>query len=591
MKPAKRRRGRWNGVAKALAVLFGAVIAVFTVAAVVAIFHARSLERRLSTVPSLLRTADTDVVDGRLAAAQDQLTAAERALEDVNGSLYNSFDFSLAGVLPVARQNLRAVRNSVGLGLSMVAGGREILNAAAPLKGPTGRLDVTLTSGQLPLGTLSAIRSAMADTLNSLPSEVPGRDPLVLGNIGSARRHLYLQAVELRRELLSVGDALTLLSDIAGQQGDRRYFVAAANSAEMRGSGGMYLSYGILSSHDGKLSISPFRDSSTINLPVPETSVPFPADITRGFGPLHPTADWRNVNLFSDFTLDGPVMVAMYHQVTGSTVDGVIQVDSEALASLLSAIGPVGTSGLGTLTASNVVPLTLNQAYFLYPNRSTRQDYSGQAAQAVFDRLVSGRFPSLRALGTAVLRTGQERHILLYTSDPTDEAIVSRLGLSGSLPPAAVPFVQLTVQNAGGSKLDYYLRSSLTLDGGRPSQVGARVTATIDLDNTAPVGLTDPAEIFGTGPQPGVYQGFVTLYLPAGSHLLDSRVDGSVTSTPTQRTENGIPVVTYTVAVAAGTICHVELNLFTGPTPEAGSAYKYVTSPRITPTVFAQHLR
>ena len=139
----------------------GAVIVVLAVVAVVGVLHAVDLEHRVNRVTANLQAAVTDVGDGRIGAAQTTLATAEGDLTSINSALYNSPDFSVLDTLPVSRQNIEAVRSSVALGLQLVAGGQRVLYAASPLVGPDGHLDVSLSGGQVPLGTIHAVQQAL----------------------------------------------------------------------------------------------------------------------------------------------------------------------------------------------------------------------------------------------------------------------------------------------------------------------------------------------------------------------------------------------------------------------------------------------
>jgi hypothetical protein len=353
----------------------------------------------------------------------------------------------------------------------------------------------------------------------------------------------------------------------------------------------MILSYGVLTSHAGKIRLTHFGGIDELTLTHPETKVSFPTDFTKTFGTLGPAQEWREVNIMSDFTVDAPVMEAMYTEATGLPVNGVIQVDPAGLGAILAGIGPAQTADLGQVTAANVVPLTLSVAYQLYPNRTQRQDYAGEAAQAAFQKLTSGRFSGLRPLGTALVQIGSRaRHLQMYTDDPTDESLIRTLGFDGALPTPNSDFAQLTIENFGANKLDYYLHSTVHLEGARPSPLGSHVRATIDLVNGTPVGQTSPVEVFGPflpGGEPGRYTGLVTLYLPAGSYAVGSHSDANVITRPTTGTQNGIATVSYTVSMPAGATSTVVVDLYIPPSP-AGSRFVVVPSPRVIQTKYEE---
>jgi hypothetical protein len=570
------------------------VVGLIVLVAVIAVVHTLRLENRVRTLPGVIQSATLAAENGQLQTAQLDLLQAQNTLTSVNSALYNSPDFAIVDLLPVARQNIAAIRNAVTLGLQMIGGGEQILQAAAPLESHDGHLEVPLSQGQIPLATSTSVATALTDVVNTLPtSATPPGGRFVLSGIRSLQNKVYAQAVKRRNEMSSVGASLRLIDDIAGASGDRRYLIAVANSAEMRGSGGTILSYGVLTSHAGKITLAHFGPIDELKLNHPETKVRFPSDFMARYADLGPTLNWRNVNLMSDFTADAPVMEAMYTQATGLPVDGVIQVDPAGLGAILAGVGPVHTADLGVVTASNVVALTLSEAYQLAPNRQVRQDYTGEVAQAAFTQLTSGRFPGLRPLGAALVTAGTDRHVLMYTNDTTDEAIIQALGFDGALPPPTEAFTQLTVQNFGADKLDYYLHSSLTLVGGRPSTLGEHLTATIDLANTAPPGQTSPAEVFGPlrpGGPAGEYQGLVTLYLPAHSQLMGSQTATAVTTSPVEGSQNAVTTITFTVAVPAGTATQVVLDVYVPPTAPSAARFVIVPTPRVIPTVYTQRL-
>ena len=135
----------------------------------------------------------------------------------------------------------------------------------------------------------------------------------------------------------------------------------------------------------------------------------------------------------------------------------------------MAGTGPVDVDGLGTVTADNVVDLTINRAYIDFPNRDQRQELLGDVARKAFDALINGEFSSLRPLGDALFKTAQQRHIIFVPNDPTIRQEVDYFGADGALPPAdAQDYALLTVQNFSKNKLDYYIDSRLDIVGTRP---------------------------------------------------------------------------------------------------------------------------
>jgi hypothetical protein len=567
----------------ALGVLVGLVVVV----GVVSVWHALRIERRLDGLAPVLAVAQKDAETGHLGAARAELATAESTLASANASLYNSVDFKVLNLVPVGRQSLEAVRAGVRLGLQMVVGGEQIFNAASPLKSASGQLNIPLSAGHVPVATLEQVSATIGAVVSTLPaSPSPPGGSMILGPLRAHLAKVYAEAAARRAQLVSVGASVDLINEIAGANGDRRYLIAVANTAEMRGSGGMILSYGVLTSHAGQITLSHFGPIDQLALTQP-VKVSLPHDFLAAYGGLGPTEQWREANIMSDFTKVGPVLDAMYTQATGLPVDGVIQIDPSGLGAILAGTGPVAVPDLGQVTAANVVPLTLNQVYVEFPDRSVRQDYLQAVARAAFAHLISGDYPSLRPLGTALAHASAARHVLMYDPTPSAENDIATLGFDGSLPGPGTDFAQLTVQNFGGDKMDYYLDSSLAIAGRRPQNADADLTATIDLRDTAPPD-GQPAYIFGPdngdGDPPGAYRGLVTLYLPAGSYLQGSTATSTVGTTPVAGTQNQITAVTYAVVIPPGGSSHVALHVRLPPRAPGPEHFVFVPSPRINPT-------
>ncbi|MDQ6839893.1 MAG: DUF4012 domain-containing protein [Actinomycetota bacterium] len=587
-----KRRFKARSLLPALLGLGGLVLIV-AVISVIGVLHALRVEHRLQGLTKTVQVAQTEVEQRHLGAARAQLDALEGQLSSINSSLYSSPDFRLLDILPVAHQNLAAVRSSVHLALNVIGGGQQIFNAAAPLESATGRLDLSLNGGRVPSTALQAVQGAVASVVNTLPtSPVPPKQSYLLGRVRSREKTLWAEAARQRGQLVTLTSSLQIVNELTGGNGPRRYLIAVANTAEMRGAGGMILSYGILNAAGGKISLGKFGPIADLALTHPAKAT-FPADFMKTYAALHPNQFFQEATIMSDFTLDAPVLESMFTQATGLPVNGVIQVDPAGLGAILAGTGPILDPRLGPVATSNVVPLTLNTAYLAFPNRSTRQGYLSDVGREAFAALTSAQIPSLRPLGTALFAATKARHIILASTDSKTQGAIRDIGAAGSLPGPKADFAQLTVQNFGANKLDYYLFSSMNITGTRPGggPVG-HLSASIDLVNVAPPSRLSQF-IFGPGPNkadpPGEYRGLVTLYLPEGTHLASSQitsvVGGASGARPGTNTQNGLRTVTFLVTLPAFSHLHVVLNVDLPGRKAGPEHFTIVPTPRVQSTV------
>jgi len=430
-----------------------------------------------------------------------------------------------------------------------------------------------------------AVDAQLRDVAFDLPpkSEVPSTK-LLVGRVKSLQQQVFQEAVARREEFASVDRALNLLAEMGGANGPRRYLIAVANSAEMRGTGGMMLNYGVLSSNGGHFSLDAFGPIDQLQLNAPATVDPAPGYVTR-FAGFDPTKVWRNANLGADFPSVASVEEAMYQAATGNAVDGVIQVDPNGLAALLQGIGPVQVPNIGEMNAGNVVAFTLNGAYTAFPDRPIRQEALGAVAETVFRTLVTGSFPSLRPLATALVQAAATRHVMFASTSELGERLSQQLAASGSLPTTG-DFAELTVQNVSANKLDYYLDTGLRLTGDRRAGRPSTLHAVITVANTAPPG-GKPAYVFGPNApdqQAGVYKGLVSLYLPPGASVASS--SGQADAPPRLDSEGESSVITFGVTVPAGQQRQITLDLALAPRAVSQYFLQLVPAPRVRPTTY-----
>lgn len=584
----QRRRARLRillwvaGPILGLVLLFGAIAAYRLVA----------LSRDLERARQLIDRASSNIEAGQLRDARLGLDQALDLLTRSNKRLYNDPALDLLDPLPVVHQNLAALRSTVGLAMRMTDGGSRILAITQPLEGPDGRLEVPLDKGAVPLQSVKAAQAATQQLSTALP--VRGTSPstsLVFGSLAQAERRVFAEAGRRRTQLDAVSRGLDLLANLSGDTGPRRYLIAVANTAEMRGAGGMILSYGTLNASNGTFTLGDFGgiDELALDAPVDPVALSLPKDYLDRWSGLEPTLLWRNTTLNPDLAFDAPVMEAMYRQKTGLALDGVIQIDPAGLAAILEGTGPVTVDGVGTVDATNVVDLTLNRAYTDFPDRDQRQEVLKDVAKAAFDALVNGKYGSLRPLGTALYRAAQQRHLVLYANDSHVERLAASFGAVAAVPPAGtVDYALLTVQNFSKNKLDYYLDTSLQLAGERPEKRSGALTATVTVANTAPPSGQAPYVYGPNSPEQrrGLYRGVVSLYLPTGATLRGTSGDAPVVA-PAVTSEAGRTVVSYSVELGPGATSTVTLELALPPRPAGDYQLTLVPVPRVRPTLVA----
>jgi hypothetical protein len=121
------------------------------------------------------------------------------------------------------------------------------------------------------------------------------------------------------------------------------------------------------------------------------------------------------------------------------------------------------------------------------------------------------------------------KHFLLWSRQPDEQRLFDTMGGSGRVAPVAGDFVGLVTQNAGGNKIDYFLRREVDyraeLD---PGSGRLQATAKISLHNDAPDSGVD-VQLIGNDLEPRLPSGSNKVYLSFYTpwQLVEGRIDGS----------------------------------------------------------------
>jgi len=296
-------------------------------------------------------------------------------------------------------------------------------------------------------------------------------------------------------------------------KGPSNYLILASNNSEMRAGSGMYLQAGELQVTDGRFDMSQLHPTADMTLPAPGTTVD--ADVAALWGSLQPDREWRSLNATPRFDQSARMAADMWAASGQPRVDGVIAVDVVGLQKLLELVGPVDVRDpdgtVTTITAKNVVPQLLLKQYLGSDGKVERRDRLSDTAQAVFEALNERSYEPGRLL-RALRSAGRGRHILMWSTDPVQQAGWEALDMSGALPDNGL---LLSVLNTGGNKLDQFLDISAVMNWESRGDT-RHVSVTITMTNSSP----DALPRYVAGPYPGLdtvageYRGILALTVP-----------------------------------------------------------------------------
>ncbi len=498
-----RRRRRWL-IVGSIVVLVLAWAGILAAKGLAAYHHDQQGLAALQQVRTQLGPDDLTSTASvqRLDGARAQFNAAT---SDLSSPL-----FGPVTIVPVLGRQFRSVKTlSSAAGTVSAVGSSFITQVHAVLHQPHGAGPDRVAS----LRQLSAVSLSAGHQLAHVDT---GPSQALVAPLASKHNEFLGQLDEARSRLTKAAGVSAAVATIL--QGPQTYVVLASNNAEMRAGSGAFLDVGAATTSAGSVHLGQFEPSGDHTLPVGAVEVT--GDLQRNWGWLHPGLDMRNLGLTPQFDVTAPLAARMWTTLTGQAVNGVLALDVAGLRQLLVVTGPVVANGQ-TVSADSVEAFLLHDQYVALTdnaaNANDRQDALGALARAVLDQL-QGQTIDLTALAKAMSGAVAGRHLMIWSSNPADQAAWAASGASGSLTPRSV---DVSLINLGGNKLDQYVPVRVAV-ATAPSGPDTSVTLTTRLVNATPPGQSP----FIAGPFPGVpvayggYQGLVAANLPASaSHI------------------------------------------------------------------------
>lgn len=537
-------------------------------ATAVTVGTAMSIRRHFEQGRRLLTSAQSALLAGNSDRAEADFTRARHVFQEAKGKPGNLF-LRVGGFVPFLGRTPDALISLTRIGEQVAGAGAEVARGIGRL--PEGLSSLGLKDGRIPVESLRSLEPSVRRALASLDAaareaaRLPGS--WVIDEVAEARdlvRERLAQAVPLAR---SANALLSSLPRFAGQGREARYFVAAQNSAELRGTGGLIGNYAILTMRDGRMSLGPFSDVQALpNLPADTAPTPS-RDFAKLYGPFGGGGFWLNLNMTPDAPTAATLIEQLYERVEGEKLDGTIFFDLQGLADLLRATGPVKSKQLGyTFTPDNIVAYVATAAYLKSPVRNPFQEGPRLVAEAVWTQFLRGTDPE-RAL-RALVDAAAHGHLILHGSDPQLQAAFRLAGVAGEFGARSGDFFGVAHSNAAANKVDFFLRQYLTYEVRLAPEGEARAEAAATIINGAPAGAP-PGYVFGPYPglqvdgrplEPGEDRTWTQFYCAAGCTLATATKDGTDTILEAHR-EGGHAVYAGFIEVKPSRSRRVALSL------------------------------
>ena len=532
------------------------------------VLRATSAARHLAVAQSALATTEDRVLEGDALGARTALAELQRETQDARDAVSDPV-WRLYERLPLLGRTLQ-VTSGIARACDMMADDAlpSLVAAADQLRperlrprGDTVAIEPLVTA-RAPLARARDGATRALERVSGLP--VRGVIPLV----GNVRAEFQDRLGGLAGALRTAATAAEVAPPMLGQAGARRYLLAVQTNAEGRATGGLLGAFGVIEVNRGRFRLVEIGTNSELQNTFPRPAVDVGPEFTSRYRRFAADSFWINANMSPHLPYASTIWLALFKATRGQQLDGTIAVDPVAMREMLEVTGPILMGSRNQLGADRVVDFTMREAYSLFKRNEVRDRVLQAVAEAVYNKVASGAGEP-RALIAAMARAAGGGHLQVASAHPAEQSLLATTPLGGELPVAPGPFAQVVTQNAGGNKLDYYLRRevryALRREGGE-----RRSTVSVRLRNTAPrsglplyvVGRVDlpggRARIDGRG------RTYLSVYLGQGASLLGARLNGQPLAMESEL-ERGHPVFSTFVEIDPGATLLIELDVLEGP--------------------------
>lgn len=521
----RRIRHRIYWAAGFMALLLAVFVGLFAMSAV-------KVKREVQSAAVVAGGLQSSLVSGGTKNATSRMSAFSRHIDaayaETNGLLWE-----LASAVPYYGSDVAVVRTAVTALENISSQAMPELNKALSGFSPK-RISIANATISIPglaeaAPHLLAASQVATQASNGLKNAPQPHIAQISHAMGAAKAELNSFATLVNNASLIAQLAPKMLNT-DGAQAPRNYLVLSENNAELRPSGGLPGSWGLLTVSKGKLSLRPFVSDTSLPW-LGQPVIPIAADELQLFSEKLGTIA-QDVNFTPDFPRTGELARAMWNRQFHSQVDGVIAVDPVFLQNLLSVSGPATLPDGSVLDGTNTVRTLLHQVYFDKPV-SAQDAWFSMAASAAFQRIFTGGSNPLQfvsALGKSVAGG----HLQVWSARADEERLLASTAIAGALQTAgSKPQIGVYFSDQTQSKMDWYLKREVSAqpdgtaaDGSRRYTVRVRITNTMKPGDVAGT----PLYILGglSGMKPGQINTAVYLYAPAHGRLVDWKLsDGS----------------------------------------------------------------
>jgi hypothetical protein len=419
----------------------------------------RSVNDDLAQVKSL-NSSETTELTSKIQAAGPLLSKTRTDLTKLNYEI-KPFLWMAKGFawVPVYGGDFSQAQNLLVFATGLTTAGDEAFQAASPI------LQSLSTEAAAPslsniAEQLYAIQPQLKSAQNDLDGALTAYKQIDTERL-SPKVNGLIEKIDPLLPLLDSGlKAAIAYPELTGAAGDapKTYMLLLQNEDEIRATGGFITAVGTIAVENGKVLSYKIEDSYALD-DLSQYYPPAPWQL----GNYMEASQWllRDANWYPDFPTSAKWIEMFFAMSQSYGVDGVIALDQQSLRYLLQGLGPVEISGVSYLiTADNVIEYMrsakaptnseeLNSDWW-----QNRKDFMQGLAQAILDRVQSGKDFSWIDFAKSLVQALDEKHILVVMDNSTISSLLTERGWNGAIHRNDGDYLMVVDSNLGFNKVN-----------------------------------------------------------------------------------------------------------------------------------------
>ena len=367
------------------------------------------------------------------------------------------------------------------------------------------------------LGFLAQVETKLKKANAELDAGNLALEKINISDLPQEKRATFLSARKNMPILIGLfgkfGQYQTLLKELLGGNGPRKYLFLLQNNHELRATGGFIGSYALLDVNDGV--VRNFFVDGIFNPDgqLKENIVP-PKPIQKI------SAAWslHDSNWFPDFPTSAEKAIFFYEKTGGPTVDGVITLTPTIMQKLLAVTGPITLPQYGlTVDADNFITVIQEQVEVKYDKKENQpKKVLADLSVLLFEKMFAIHDEAtLYKIAEALFEGLNEKQMLLYARHPETQELIDTAGWSGRVLPFSKDYVSVIHTNINGYKTDGVIDETIKHKA-EIAQDGS-ITDTLSVTRTHRGGQT-PYDWWNR-----VNADYMRVYVPKGAQLLSAK--------------------------------------------------------------------